>query len=65
MKDREYGYFGKGLSGYAHYRTALRRTQQKGQTPAAHAPHPPPTPHRAPTQSSKSRTARLRGSISS
>ena len=43
MKDREYGYFGKGLSGYAHYRTALRRTQRKGQTPAAHAP---PTPTR-------------------
>lgn len=45
MKDRDYGYFGKGLSGYAHYRTALRRTQRKGQTPAAHAPQPP---HAAP-----------------
>ena len=45
MKDREYGYFGKGLSGYAHYRTALKRTQRKGQTPAAHDPQPP---HAAP-----------------
>ena len=43
MKDREYGYFGKGLSGYAQYRTALKRTQRKGQTPAAHAPQKPRT----------------------
>ena len=47
MKDREYGYFGKGLSGYTQYRTALKRTQRKGQTPAAHTPQklhtaPPP-----------------------
>ena len=43
MKDREYGYFGKGLSGYAQYRTDLKRTQRKSQTPAAHAPQKPHT----------------------
>lgn len=41
MKDREYGYFGKGLSGYAQYRTAFKRTQRKNQTPAAHDPQKP------------------------
>ena len=50
MKNKDYGYFGKGLSGYAHYRTALKRAQRKGQTPAAHAPHPP---HAAPEPAPK------------
>ena len=44
MKDREYGYFGKGSSGYAQYRTAFKRTHRNGQTPAAHAP--PKAAHR-------------------
>ena len=62
MKGRNYGYFGNGLSGYAHYRTAFKRTQRKGQTPAAHAPKSrTPPPRRKPIQSKKSRTARLRG----
>lgn len=29
MKNRDYGYFGKGLTGYAQYMTAFKRNQEK------------------------------------
>lgn len=29
MKDRDYGYFGKGTTGYAQYRTAFKRTHNQ------------------------------------
>lgn len=30
MKKKDYGYFGKGLTGYAHYRTAFKRIHRGG-----------------------------------
>ena len=30
MKKRDYGHFGKGLTGYAHYRTAFKRIYRGG-----------------------------------
>lgn len=39
MKKKDYGYFGKGLTGYAHYRTAFKRIHKQNvhQGPQHHA----------------------------
>lgn len=39
MKKRDYGYFGKGLTGYAQYRTAFKRIHKQNahQNPQHHA----------------------------
>ena len=46
MKHGDYGYFGKGLTGYAHYRTAFRRAHRR-QSGGPAEPPPAARPARA------------------
>ena len=39
MKDWDFGFYGKGARGYAHYKQAFDRTQKPGK-PQTGGPHP-------------------------
>lgn len=40
MKDRDYGYFGKGTTGYAQYRTAFKRNHNQNQLHSSNTTQP-------------------------